>query len=276
MGNAAACGLVSSLLYKRDPESTAIFLPSDHMIKEPKKFLNIVDYAGRIIEKYPEQIVLIGINPTEPDTGLGYIQINSQVDKSDGLKAFTVRRFIEKPNLEKAKQYVSSWEYLWNSGMFIWKNKRFLDLIDKNMPATALALRNIMAANGTPEDSKVLKTEYAKVDVTSVDYGIMEKTKEIMVIPSDFGWSDIGSWGTLLKVLSETHSATIITKGHHVGVNNKNCLILANDKLIATVGLKDIVIVDTPDALLVCNSERSHEVKDLLAKLKDEGKHFYL
>ncbi len=276
MGNAAACGLVSAILNKRDPESSAVFLPSDHMIKDSKKFLEILSYGENLVEKQPDHLVLIGINPTQPDTGLGYIQMNSQIDATDGLKAFSVKRFIEKPTMEKAKQYVSSWEYLWNAGMFIWKTKFILELFEKNMPETYQHLQKIREATGTPDEVHVLKSEYSKVEVTSIDYGIIEKTKDIIVIPGDFGWSDIGSWGTLMKVLQDTHSATIITKGHHVGVNNSNCMVLANDKLIATVGLENIVIVDTPDALLVCNSEKSQEVKDLLIKLKDEGKHFYL
>jgi len=276
MGNAAACGLVSTILNQREPDSSAIFLPSDHMINQPKKFIEIVDYSEDLIERFPDHLVLIGINPTQPDTALGYIQMDSQVDSKGLLKAFSVRKFIEKPNFEKAKEYVSSWEYLWNSGMFIWKTKHILELFQKNLPDTSTALEKIRKSLGTPSESRVIKTEYAKVDTTSVDYGIMEKTDDIIVIPADFGWSDIGSWGTLLKVLADTHNATVITKGHHVGVNNSNCLVLANDKLIATVGLRDVIIVDTPDALLVCNAERSQDVKDLLNKLKDEGKHFYL
>ena len=275
-GNAAACGYVSAVLNQRDPDSEAIFLPSDHIIKEYKKFLSLVEYGEKLVNKYPDNLILIGINPTEPNTGLGYIQMNSQIDSDDGLKAFSVKRFIEKPTLEKAKEYTMSWEYLWNSGMFIWKTKHILELYQKNLPVTYEALMKIKAAIGQPDEEKVLKNEYENTEITSIDYGIMEKTSDILVIPGNFGWSDIGSWGTLLKVLSEAHGASIITKGHHIGVDNRNCLVLANDKLIATVGLDNIVIVDTPDALLVCNANKSQQVKELLNKLKDEGKHFYL
>ncbi len=276
MGNAAACGLVSAVLNKRDPNSSAVFLPSDAMIRQPKKFLAVLKYAEKLVNQHPDNIVMIGIKPDRPDIGLGYIEMNSQIDADKGLQAFSVERFVEKPNLEKAKEYIATGKYLWNSGMFIWKTKHFLDLFEQNLPKSYETLNVIKASIGTQAEAETLKSEYAKMEVTTVDYGIMEKTKAILVIPGDFGWSDIGSWGTLLKVLSESQNTTVVTKGHHVGVNNKNCMILAGDKLVATVGLENIVVVDTPDVLLVCSSENSGQIKELLSKIKDEGKHLYL
>ncbi len=274
MGNAAACGLVSTILFNRDKDSSAIFLPSDHTIEDKKEFVEVIDFAENLLEKYSDNIITIGINPTKPDVNLGYIQMDSQIEVFDGLKAFSVKRFIEKPDQKRAEKYASSWNYLWNAGIFIWRNDHILSLFEKNMPQTFKHLQKIGQNWG--KDSILIKNEYNKVEVTSIDYGIIEKTKNILVIPADFGWSDVGSWGSLLEVLKNTHGTNVISRGHHVGVDNSDCLVLAGEKLIATVGLKNIVVIDTPDALLICNSKESHKVKDLLNKFKDEGKHLYL
>lgn len=276
MNTAPACGLVSKILNLRDPNSTVVFLPSDHMIGDNKKFLEILAYADEMIEKNPEHIIQIGINPTRPDTGLGYIQMDSQVDTKNDLKTFSVKRFIEKPTFEKAEEYLHSWEYLWNAGMFVWKTRFILELFEKNMPDTFSILEKIGAAVGTDEEERIINLEYKNVERISIDYGIIEKTTDLLVIPGNFGWSDIGSWGTLLQVLSEMHDTQVISKGNHIGINDKNCLVLAGEKLIATIGLSNIVVVDTPDAMLICNSEESQDVKELLVKFKADGKYLYL
>lgn len=274
MGNAAACGLVSIILNQRDKNSTAIFLPSDHIIDDKKEFVSVVDFAEKLSSKYPKHILTIGVNPARPDTLLGYIQMDSQVESEDGQKAFAAKRFIEKPDIKRAEKYYNSWNYLWNAGIFIWHTKNILELFKKNMPDTFKRLE-IIGKNWNKDEAKV-KNEYKKVENTSIDYGILEKTNDILVIPADFGWSDVGSWGSLLEVLSNTHGTNIISRGHHVGIDDSECMVLGNDKLIATVGLKNIVVIDTSDALLICNSQESHKVKDLLLKFKEEGKHLYL
>ena len=276
MGTAAACGFVSKVLNLRDKNSSVIFLPSDHIISDKVEFINVLNFSESLINKYPKHILTIGINPTKPDVGLGYIQMDQQIESNKELKAFSVKRFVEKPDLPTAQKYVSSWDYLWNAGIFVWKTDHILNLFKENLPKTYKALDIIGKAIGSENEKKVIEKEYAKVEDTTIDYGIMEKTKDILVIPADFGWSDVGSWGTLLEVLSKTHGTDVITRGHHIGVDNKNCMVLGNDKLIATVGLKDIVVIDTPDAMLICNSKESHKVKDLLKKFKEEGKHLYL
>lgn len=274
MGNAAACGLVSEILHQRDNDSSVIFLPSDHIIQDKKNFLEVVNFAEDLVNKYPKKIITIGINPTKPDVGLGYIQMDSQIESENGQRAFSVKKFIEKPDQKHAEKYASSWNYLWNAGIFIWRTDHILKLFEKNMPETYKHLSKI--GQNWRKNQGIVTSEYKKVENTSIDYGIIEKTKDILVIPSDFGWSDVGSWGSLLEVLSSAHETDTIARGHHVGVDNSNCLIFGGDKLIATVGLKNIVVIDTPDALLICNSSESHKVKDLLNKFKDEGKHLYL
>jgi len=276
MGNAASNCLASKILNQRDNDSSAIFLPSDHVIHDKLKFLETVKFSEEMLKKYPENIITIGINPTRPDTGLGYIQMDMEKERKGDLRAFTVKRFVEKPDQKKAEAYLASWEFLWNSGMFVWKTSNVLSLYEKFLPNTYKAVGKIAEAIGTDKEWSVLKREYAKVDKTTIDYGIIEKTKDIMVIPGNFGWSDVGIWGTLFDSLAEIYKSNLIVKGHHVGVNNENCMVMASEKLIATVGLKDIIIVDTPDALLVCNRHQSTQIKELLEKLKEEGKYQYL
>lgn len=275
-GNAAACGLASEVIYRRDPKSVAVFISSDHVVKNRGQFCDIIGFADRLIAKYPEHIMTIGIEPTKPDTGLGYIQMDHEVESDNGLRAFRVKRFIEKPNLERAKRYASSWQYLWNAGIFVWRTSHMLDLMEQYVPKTRAALKTIGDSVGKSNFETVLAAEYGKTENTSIDYAVMEKTKDILVIPGDFGWSDIGSWGTLYELLSEMTDSKVVSRGHHIGHDDTNCLVYAGDKLVATVGLEDVVVVDTPDALLICNRHKSQQIKELLGKIKEAGKEEYL
>jgi len=276
-GTLGSCGIAIEAIYRRDPEASAIFVPSDHLITEPDEFIKIVDYVEDLIEgKFNDRVILIGVNPTRPDTGMGYIQMNSQIETKGDLKVFSVKRFVEKPDLETAKKYVAQWEYLWNGGMFAWKIKHIKELYRKFAPETEKAMDLIGQSFGKAEYNKVVEKEYKNFEKTSIDYAIMEKTNDILVVPGDFGWSDVGSWGTLLDVLIEEYGSSVVSKGHFLGVDNDRCLVLANDKLVATVGLEDVIIVDTPDALLICKGDKSQKVKELIDKIKSEGKGLYL
>jgi mannose-1-phosphate guanylyltransferase len=275
-GTLGTCAMAMAKIATLDPDSSAIFLPSDHLITEPKEFLKITDFAEEMIDKYPEFMLLIGINPTRPDTGMGYIQMNSQIESRDELKAFSVKRFVEKPDERTAERYVSAWEYLWNGGIFVWKTKHILKLYEKYCPNTIKAAQTIIEHVDSPDYIKIATAEYENIDKISIDYGISEKERDIMVIPGDFGWSDVGSWGTLSEVLRSYYGTTLVSKGNHVSINDHNCLVLAKDKLIATVGLEDTIVVDTEDAILICRGDKSQDVKALIEKLKAEGKNAYL
>lgn len=269
-GNTAACTLVTMMIQKRDPKAVLAFLPADHAISQKEKFVQTLRQGRDLAVKKPDYIITIGIEPTRPDTGLGYIHRGSKLSTSH---AFVVERFVEKPNLERAEEFLKSGEYLWNAGIFIWTAEHFLNLVKKFLPQTHTVLKN------TVEDKnfkKRLFEDYGKTENISIDFGIMEKTKEILVIPANFNWSDIGNWGTLYELLAKMQDSSVVSRGHHLSTNDDNILVFAGDKLVATVGLKDIVIIDTEDALLICNRHRAHEVKDLLNKLKDEGKEEYL
>lgn len=272
-GTISAIGLATKIINGRDPEAAIACLPSDHLITNPAKFIEALDFAEVLIAKYPEHVIQIGIKPSNPDTGLGYIEIGQKKDSADGLDAYQVKRFVEKPDLQTAEDFISSEKFLWNAGMYIFKTDFMFGLYEKFIPKTAKALDEI--GNHT-KSAEIIEEQYASIDNTSIDYGIIEKIKDILVIPADFGWSDIGYWGTLLQMLTAKEGTKIISKGNHLDVDSENCLVMTGDKLVATVGLKDIVIIDTPDALLVCNKNRSQEIKTVIEKLKEQGKEEYL
>lgn len=269
-GNAAACALVTTVLNKKDPESTAIFLPADQLIEDKDEFIRVINYAEKLNEKYPEYILTLGITVKTPNTGLGYIESIKEIDSDGHLSALSVKAFFEKPDLKTAKEYLSSGRHFGNAGIFIWKTSRFLDLVKENLPQTYSSMEKIQAGLGRPDENKIIEKEYKNVEKTSVDYGIMEKTDRILVIPADFGWSDIGSWETLLEVLRKSQKTAVISSGNHVSIDDTNVLVLAKNKLVATVGLTDVVVIDTPDATLVCNTKESQKIKQLLDQLEEK------
>ena len=290
MGNAAACGLVSELLYARDNDSVAFFMPADAFIANQKEFQKVISFAEDTINTNPKQILTIGIKPNRPETGYGYIkttgmsslqkqgsstldsgsQASVRNDKISHLEAHKVECFVEKPDQKTAEKYFTSGKYLWNSGIFGWRTDHILELFEKFLPDTFTHLENIRLAGKQKNFDSILNAEYAKVEKTTIDYGIIEKTKDILVIPADFGWSDVGSWGSLLEVLTDLNKTDSVHRGNHIGVDNTNCLIMGGKKLIATIGLENIVVVDTPDALLICHKDQSHKVKEVLNKLEDK------
>src|SRR3989344_4959313 len=270
MGTAAACGLVSKIISLRDPNAIVALIASDAYVKNKKRFAEVLKYAGEVCATNSDHIITIGIKPDRPETGYGYIQLGKKHGSRSDMSAHEVERFVEKPDLETAAKYLKSGEYLWNTSMFIWKTSLILDLIKKDLPKTGKALDKIAGEYGKAGYAKAIKKYYKEADDTSIDYGIMEKNKNILVVPGDFGWSDVGAWNTILDVLSEIDGTNVVSRGHHLSVGDSNTLVMAADKLIATVGLEDIVIVDTPDALLICKSSQAHRVKEIINKLKDE------
>ncbi|MDO8513200.1 MAG: sugar phosphate nucleotidyltransferase [bacterium] len=267
---------IAAFFAAKDPKSIVGTFASDHSIAKIEEFKKAIITAEKAIEYYPDHIVTIGLNPTSPDTGLGYIKMHNLKKTIDGTKIFSVEKFVEKPDLPTAKKYVSSWEYLWNASYFIWQADTLLDLFDKYAPEFRDPINNIQLALKKGNLKQIIAKEYDKMPAKPFDTVIMEKVKKVLVIPADLGWSDIGSWASLHDILATNTGSNIITKGNHIGIDNKNCLIYAKDKLIATVGLDDVIVVDTDDVILICKKEHAHDIKKLIDKLKEEGKHLYL
>lgn len=268
-GNAAAYGLVTAILKEKDSNASALFVHSDAFVGKKEAFIGAVKEVEKNLIQKPDFVTLIGIHPTFPDTSLGYIELGQKLSVEGCADSYQIERFVEKPDLEKAKQFLATKKFLWNAGMFAWNAKAMLDLYKEHLPAIFDGLQKIFGAKGQSDFETVLESEYAKMEKTTIDFGIMEKTKQIIVVPASLDWSDVGSWGSLADLISKGKIEK--PKANHVSVDDENCFVISKEKkLIATVGLKDIVIVDTPDATLICNAKESHKVKELLEQLEEK------
>lgn len=262
--NTAPCiGLGAVKIEKKYGDALMMVLPSDHLIKYNSMFVGALKEACLIAED-GKNLVTIGITPDYPETGYGYIKFNPAVYR-DG--AFAVDRFVEKPSLEVAKEYLATEEYLWNSGMFVWKTSSILKNMEQFMKDTWQGLKRIQCAMGTPEEESVLEKEFAAFASESVDYGIMEKAEDIFTLPGTFGWDDVGSWLAVERI-QKTNEFGNVVNGNVITINSKNCIIEGSKKLIAAVGLEDMIVVDSDDATLICEKNSTGDIKKILENLK--------
>ena len=262
--NTAPCiGLGAVHMAKKYDDAIMLVLPSDHLIKFNKMFLSVLKDSCDIAEK-DRNLVTIGITPAYAETGYGYIKFDSHVMEG---RAYKVDRFVEKPSLEVAKEYLETEEYLWNSGMFVWKLSSILYNLERFMPETFAGLRRIQASIGTPEEEEVLHKEFAQFQSQSIDYGIMEKAENIYTVPGTFGWDDVGSWLAVERIRKSNEMGNVVS-GNIITVGTHNCIIQGEKKLIAAVGLEDLIIVDTEDATLICAKDSTADIKKVLENLK--------
>lgn len=270
--NTAPCiGLGAVHIAKKYEDAIMLVLPSDHLIKFNKMYLTTLRDACRIAEK-GTNLVTIGIMPDYPETGYGYIKFDAREPEGG---AYRVDRFVEKPSLELAKEYLAAEEYLWNSGQFIWKVSSILKNLKQYMPDTYERLLRIQEAIGTQEEEQVLDREFHEMESQSIDYGIMEKAKDIYILPGAFGWDDVGSWLAVERI-KKTNEFGNVVNGNIITVNTKNCIIQGGWKLIAAVGLQDLIIVDTEDATLICEKDNTGDIKKVLENLKICNRDEYL
>ena len=262
--NTAPCiGLGAVHIAKKYEDAIMVVLPSDHLIKYNSMFLATLKNAYEVAEKN-NNLVTIGITPDYPETGYGYIKFNSN---NCYKTAFAVERFVEKPNLELAKEYLATEEYLWNSGIFVWKVSSILKNIKKFMPELYQGLLCIKESIATIDNEVVLSKEYQGFDSVSIDYGIMEQAKDIYTLPGTFGWSDVGSWLAVEKIQKTNEFGNIIN-GNVITIDTKNCIIEGSEKLLAVVGIDNIVIVDSNDATLICKKDSTNNIKKVIENLK--------
>ena len=263
--NTAPCiGLAAGIINKKyEEDAVMIVLPSDHLIKFNAMFIDILNQAVKVAEQ-DQNLVTIGITPTYPETGYGYINFSGRGSENG---AYEVVRFVEKPDTEKAKQYVNSGEYLWNSGMFVWKASSILENIKRFLPDMYRGLEKICETYGTENFAPELERGFPLLKSESIDFGVMEKADNIYTIPGNFGWDDVGSWLAIERV-NKTNEYGNFVKGDVVSIDTKNATIVGNNKMIATVGLENIVIVDTDDALLVCAKDSTQDIKRVIENLK--------
>ncbi len=262
---ASALGLAALHLERVDPESIMVVLAADHYIRDINPFLGLIEKAADAARH--GYLVTLGIKPDRPETGYGYIMAGEKCPEAGLDGVCRVKAFVEKPDLDTAKQYVARGDHYWNSGIFVWKTKNFLLEIEKLRPALHQALVEIRKNIGTEQEASVIRSVFGKLDSISVDYAVMEKTDKAAVIPADIGWSDVGSW-TALDDVSESDDQGNVIAGNVIDVGSRDSIIYAEKRLVATIGLKDTVVVDTPDATLVCSKDRAQDVKKIVDELK--------
>lgn len=267
--NTAACiGYAAMEIVKKYGDGVMIITPSDAYIKNTDEFSNILKIATKEVEEN-NTLVTIGIEPTFPATGYGYIKYNKEF--VNDVKP--VVEFKEKPDFETAKKYVESNEYAWNSGMFVWKASTILEKFEKYIPDIYEDLNKIGDAMGTSEEKTVLKNVYSEIRKISVDYAIMEPSAangDVVVVPGEFGWNDVGSWD-MMDVLHEKDCNGNVCIGDTLMVNSSNSVVYSTNKKIATVGIDGLVIVETDDVIMVCPKDKAQDVKLIVDELTDKG-----
>jgi len=272
-GTAPCIGLSALYLKRLDPEAVMAVLTADHYIEKADELRGALGAAAQVAEE--GRLVTLGIEPNRPATGYGYIERGERLARISGLDVYRVEKFTEKPDLSTAQAFMESGRYYWNSGMFIWKVSAILREFEKLMPRLYAQLMEIDAALGTVEERAVLELVWPQVKKETIDYGIMERAEDVAVIPVDIGWSDVGDWTALSNLLPADEEGNVVV-GQHVGLDTRGCLIHGSRRLVTTIGLEDMLVVDTEDALLVCPRERAQEVRDLVKKLRESGREEYL
>ncbi|MBN2788687.1 MAG: mannose-1-phosphate guanylyltransferase [Candidatus Delongbacteria bacterium] len=262
---AAAIGYGAIKLLQKDKDAIMVVLPADHYIKNVDEFSKIVTTAADYCEKNDDCLITIGIEPTHPETGYGYIQIG----KDAGYGAFEVKSFAEKPNFETAVRFLENGDFYWNSGMFIWKASTILNEIKKHIPDLFESLMNLKQALEDNDSNDVIERIYSEMKSISIDYGVMEKAENVKVFVGDFGWSDVGSWFEIYRMKDKDSDENVID-ANFISVDTKGCYIVSDnkEKLITTIGIQDMAVIDTDDSLLITPLSRSQDVKELVEKLK--------
>lgn len=272
---APAIGLAASIIAYHDPDGVMAVLPADHYIVNEEGFAQVLMQGKETaLNGY---LVTLGITPTRPETGYGYIEAESELR---GGGPYPVKRFVEKPNREKALEFLAAGNFYWNSGMFVWQACTILDKINECMPQLAASLAklvfsdNIWALNDLKPQ---IESIYGEIGGESIDFGVMEKADNVQVIPADFGWSDVGSWSAIPEVVDADASGHVVINARDlVSVDAADCLVYGDNRLVALVGVNDLIVVNTADAMLVCAKERAQDVKKVVEELERRGMTEYL
>ncbi|MBI3384964.1 mannose-1-phosphate guanylyltransferase [Candidatus Gottesmanbacteria bacterium] len=265
---APAIALAVWEINKRDPDSVIGSFASDHLVRNKSEFVNVLATAYQAAE-VSSDLVTVGILPSKADDSLGYIHAGSEFE-IENKSVFKVKRFTEKPDLTLAKAFLASGDYFWNASYFLGKASTFLESYRKFMPELSLVIDKISEKSETEADKL-----WSTLENIAIDYGIMEKAKNLVMVPADFGWSDVGNWVVLMEVFPKTADGNVLLGDHsakHVLLDSKDCLVYGDGSLITTIGVSDLIIVQTQDAILICHKDQAQKVKNLVEVLKNEGK----
>jgi mannose-1-phosphate guanylyltransferase len=276
--NTAPCiGLAACHVRRRDPQAVMVVLPADHLIRNQNEFLRVIEVAKRVAVE-TDALITIGIKPTHPETGYGYIQIeeeNSEQNPYFSSGVYRVKTFAEKPNLETAERFLQSGDFLWNSGMFVWKANAILNEIRVHLPDLFDQLMKVDASLESPAYPKILEEAYGLIRSISVDYGVMEKAGNVYVVKGDFGWSDVGSWDEVVRLSPHDADGNAV-RGKVIVKDAARNFIDANGKIVAAVGVEDLIVIVSDDAVLICKKGRSQDVKEVVDYIRRKQMNDYL
>jgi mannose-1-phosphate guanylyltransferase/mannose-6-phosphate isomerase len=268
-GTTNAYGLAVLTLSARDPEATMLTMPADHVVRGGAKVSSVVRAAIRV-SRTTDSLVTVGLKPTFPSTGLGYIQAPGRAAGG----AVRVKRFVEKPDLATARRFVKAGGYYWNLAWFAWRLSVFVDQLGRHAPRRLVALRKVLSARNSGDETGAAEL-YRRLPVEVIDRSVMEKTDRLLLVPADFEWADIGNWAELGdRVTADAHGNSV--EGEAVLIDTRGSLVLGDRRLVAAIGLEDMIIVDTEDAILVCPRSRAQDVKKVVDVLKRARKTRYL
>ena len=272
--NTAPCiCLAATRIHKQEPEEIMAVLPADHYIGDAKAFCCFLEKAAEAA-RLSNALVTIGISPQKPETGYGYIQFDEQSD-SEHKGVYRAISFHEKPDLKRAEEFLRQGNFLWNSGMFVWKASAILNEIKKHLPEIYSSIVNVEPLWDTPEVGAAIASAYEKIESISIDYGVMEKSGNVLTLKGDFDWNDIGSWSAIHDI-SEKDKDSNTLRGDVISVDSKDVLVYSPKKLTAVVGLRDVIVVETDDALLVCAMDKAQDVRKVVDMLEKRGRKEYL
>ena len=266
--NTAPCiGLAALHIARKSSDEIMVALPADHLIKDAKRFRHILS-AAAVMARRGDYLITIGITPICPETGYGYLEKGTRKTTVKGEDIFEVKSIREKPALSQAKAFLKKGGFYWNSGMFVWRVDTILGALKKWLPDLHEGLLEIEPALGSHQEKSVVDRVYEKIQSISIDYGVMEKAENVLLVRGDFGWSDMGCWDALWEVSEkDEHGNATHVSGNFVGVDTRNSLIHSQRKLVALVGVEDLIVVETDDSLLVCKRGCSQDVKKVVEAL---------
>ena len=273
-GSAAAIGLGAIHLLRRDPDAVMAVLTADHLINKPDVLRQTLTAGASLAQS--GELITLGIQPSYPETGYGYIEMGDALGEFNGLTARRVRRFREKPDLPTAEAFLAAGNFVWNSGMFIWRADVIMEQFQRHMPELFEALTHLQPALGGPDEETAFQRYWMPLSGNvTIDYGVMEKADRVAVFPVDMGWNDIGSWAALLEVLPKDANGNVV-QARHLDYESANILAFSKNRLIATIGLQDMIVVDTDDVVLVMPASRAQDVKKIIQALRQKGLEHYL
>ena len=276
-GTASVVGMAAIQLLARDKDAVMAVLTADHYIRNVEYFRQLLETAFHEAEK--NHLVTIGIEPTFPSTGMGYIEQGPVIETVNSNPVHKVDRFCEKPDLDTAKAFLAAGSYTWNSGMFIWRADRILSEIKKDLPELYAQLMEIYPAINTPDYEKKVAEIWPQIKPTTIDYGVMEKADDVVVLPAkNIGWNDIGSWESIYDVVDKDETGNIQINCSAFNLDSRGVLSCSEnkDKMIITVGMQDVVVVETEKVVMVCPKKDTQRVKEIVQYLKDNGLELYL